>query len=197
MCVSLEPPFPPQGRKKVEKQREIHTIGFVVKAILIYKPITMARTKTVKVEEKVSSVVEQKEPEMETEVEVDNSSAEEEINSEINSDNGEVIVWAKCVEGWEPEIILWQTKPEEDLPVNWVVDGELDENEVKPNEEEEKEEEKPAETNFTAGIASTVVNDPIQGNRVVYQPQVGTNNFDTTQCARWENGRRGEIIKRV
>lgn len=189
----------------------------VVKAILIYKPIAMARTKAVKVEEKVSSVVEQKELETETKVEVDNSSAEEEISSEINSvdsenckssenESGEVI-WAQCVEGWEPEIILWQTKPEEDLPEDWVVyeklDEKLDENEANPNEEEEekpeeeKEEEKPAETNFTAGIASTVVNDPIQGNRVVYQPQVGTNNFDTTQCARWENGRRGEIIKRV
>ena len=148
----------------------------------------MARTKTVKVEEKVSSVVEQKEPEAETKVGVDNSSAEEEINSEINSDNGEnwEVIWAQCVEGGEPEIILWQTKPEEEE--NLVVD---ENGEVNPEETEE------TEVNLTAGIASTVVNDPIQGNRVVYQPQVGTNNFDTTQCARWENGRRGEIIKRV
>lgn len=175
----------------------------------------MARTKSVKVEEKTAEVVEQKEPETETKAEVNNSSAEETTNAEINSVDGEncengKVIWAQCVEGGEPEIILWQTNPEEDLPTDWAVDENEEEEETEPDKvsevmdhelaetEKEAEETEEPQVNLTAWVASTVVNDPICGNRAVFQPQVSINNYQSTDAvARGENARRGEIIKRV
>ena len=175
----------------------------------------MARPKSVKVEEKTVKVVEQNEPETETNAEVDSSLAEEATNAEINSvdgencengENGEV-VWVKCVEGGEPEIVLWQTKPEEDLPTDWAENENEEEGKTEEwewgTEEETAEEETAEETeeeskvNLTSWVASTVVNDPICGNRAVFQPQVSINNYQSTDTvARGENARRGEIIKR-
>lgn len=129
--------------------------------------------KTIKIEEEISTVVEQNEPEAKTNAEVDNSLAGEATNAEINS-----------VDGEKGEI----QNPEAEGKAEGEAEGEIEETEGKTEE---------AKVNLTSWVASTVVNDPICGNRAVFQPQVSINNYQSTDTvARGENARRGEIIKR-